>query len=267
MDLKLRGKRALITGSNIGIGEGIAKALTKEGVTVVVHGRNEEQANRVAQEISNSGGKAIVAIGDLSNEEATNQVVNQVLSSIGGVDILINNAGQYENGGWQNTSPDKWAEMYNANVISAVRMIQLLIPQMRQLGWGRIIQIASITATQPFPLVPQYSATKAALVNLTVSLAKELAQTGITVNTVSPGIILSPRVEQEFRWMAANFGWGNNWEEIEKQIVQKILYNPTGRLGHVEDVVNLVCFLSSPLADYINSANIRVDGGSTATIN
>jgi NAD(P)-dependent dehydrogenase (short-subunit alcohol dehydrogenase family) len=267
MDLQLHGKRALVTGSSSGIGEGIAKVLAKEGTTVIVHGRNKEQVNRVAQEISDSGGKALIAIGDLSTDKAANHVVSQVLSSVGGVDILINNAGQYENSGWMDTPPERWAEIYNANVISTVRMVQLLVPQMKQLGWGRIIQIASVGATQPFPVVAHYSATKAALLNLTVSLAKQLAETGITVNTVSPGIIVTSRVEEDFRQMAASFGWGTNWTEIEKQVLQKVLYNPVGRLGRVEDVDNLVAFLCSPLAGYINGANFRIDGGSAVSIN
>jgi NAD(P)-dependent dehydrogenase (short-subunit alcohol dehydrogenase family) len=180
---------------------------------------------------------------------------------------LINNAAVYVNRGWTDATPDQWAELYNFNVLSAVRMIQLVIPQMKNLRWGRIIQMSTGEATQPFAFMPDYAATKAALVNITVSLSKELAQTGITVNTISPGIVVTHNVEQFYRQTAINKGWGTDWKEIEKHILTEVLNNPVGRLGTIEDVANLVAFIASPLASYINGANLRVDGGSTITIN
>ena len=94
-----------------------------------------------------------------------------------------------------------------------------------------------------------------------------MAGTGITVNTISPGIIVTPALEKFYRQMAATRGWGTNWEDIEEGVLREILYNPVGRLGRVEDVANLVAYLSSALADYVDGANFRVDGGSTACIN
>ena len=138
---------------------------------------------------------------------------------------------------------------------------------MKESGWGRIIQISSGEATQPFRFMPDYAATKAAMVNMTVSLAKDLAESGVTVNTISPGIIVTPALEKFYRQMAATRGWGTEWKDIEKSVLREILYNPAGRLGRVEDVANLVAYLTSPLADYVNGANFRVDGGSTACIN
>lgn len=267
MDLQLRDKRALVSGSSSGIGEAIAKALVQEGVIVVVHGRKKEQANQIAHEINADGGKAMVAIGDISTNEGACQVANEVLSSLGGIDILVNNAGMYEDSSWMNTSPDRWVEIYKANVISMVRMIQLLVPHMKQLGWGRIIQIASGLAVQPFAARPDYQASKAATLNLTVSLAKELAQTGITVNTVSPGLIATPGAEHMFREIAQGKGWGTEWVEIERHLVQEDWPNSVGRLGRPQEVANMVAYLASPLADYINGANIRVDGGGVGTIN
>lgn len=267
MDLHLRDKRVLITGSSSGIGAAIALALAQEGAIVVVHGRNQEQANRLAQEISADSGKAFVAVGDLSTDQGARQVADKVLSSLGGVDILVNNAGRYDERGWMDSPPDGWAEIYNANVISMVRMIQLLVPQMKQLGWGRIIQIASGLATQPSAFLPDYEASKAATLNLSVSLAKELAQTGITVNTVSPGLIATPGAKRIFSQMAPSKGWDTEWAEIEKHMVQENWPNPTGRLGRPEEVANMVAYLASPLADYINGANLRVDGGGVGAIN
>jgi len=266
MDLQLRDKRVLITGSSSGIGEGIAKALAQEGATVVVHGRNEEKTNRVAQEIAKCGGKALMVVGDLSTDEGAYQVVEKVQSSLGGVDILVNNAGIFGNHTWMGSSPDNWAEIYNVNVVSMVRLIQLLVPEMKHLGWGRIIQITSGLAINPFAIRPDYEASKAAIMNLTVSLSKELAETSITVNSVSPGLIATSEVKHMFHQMASSKGWGTDWVEIEKNALQENWPNPTGRFGRVEEVANLVTYLASPLADYINGANLRVDGGGVGTI-
>ena len=267
MDLRLAGKRALVTGSNSGIGEGVVKALAAEGVTVVVHGRNEKAAARVAQEITATGGNAMISTSDLRTDDGARQAADRALGALGGIDILVNNAGVFPFRGWTSTTPEEWSEIYSVNVVSMVRLVRLLTPQMRTLGWGRIIQIASGVATSPNASMPDYAATKAATVNMTVSLARELAGTGITVNTVSPGAIVTPGWMALARQAAVARGWGTDFGEIERRLLEGPLLNPAGRLGRVEDVAHLVVFLASPLADYINGANLRVDGGLTHAIN
>jgi 3-oxoacyl-[acyl-carrier protein] reductase len=267
MDLQLAGKVALVTGSSSGIGAEIARTLAREGATVIVHGRSSAPAEQVAQSIATEDGNAIVVTGDLATDEGADWVASAALAATGAVDILINNAGTYANQGWMESTAEGWAARYNANVLSVVRLVQRLIPQMKARGWGRLIQMASGEATKPFAFMPDYAATKAALVNLTVSLAKELARTGITVNTVSPGIIVTGGVESFYRELAASRGWGTQWAEIEQGVLREVLDNPVGRLGRVEEVGYLVAFIASPLAGFINGANLRVDGGSTGTIN
>jgi NAD(P)-dependent dehydrogenase (short-subunit alcohol dehydrogenase family) len=269
LDLKLTGKRALVTGSSSGIGEAIARLLAREGVHVVVHGRNAERSERVAQEIKHDGGRASVVLGDLGRPDAARAVANNALEALGGVDILINNAGGADEGmkPWLEADLAQWQATFEQNVFSAVRLIRELVPSMKRSGWGRIIQVSSGVATQPFPIGPDYAAAKAAMVNTTVSLAKDLGGTGITVNTVSPGPILTPAAERVFRDIAKQRSWGEEWPEIERQAVAQFVPNPLGRMGRPDEVAALVLFLASPLADYIHGSNVRVDGGYVTAIN
>ncbi|GAX45282.1 putative 3-oxoacyl-(acyl carrier protein) reductase [Tolypothrix sp. NIES-4075] len=268
MDLQLSGKRVLVTGSSSGVGAGIAKSLAWEGASVVVHGRNKERLESVVNEIAQIGGKAAQVVGDLGTDEGAQSVVEQALAQVGGIDILVNNAGVFPESAWLETPSDDWLQIYNLNVVSAVRMIRLLVPAMKEQGWGRIIQISSSAAVEPLGNHPHYTSSKAAMLNMTVSLIrKELKDTGITVNTVSPGLIITQGVKELFHNLAKQYGWGDDWESIVKGAQKDFFSNPTGRYGVPEDVGLLVAFLVSPLAGYINGANYRIDGGSTPTIN
>lgn len=267
MNLQLNGKRALVTGSSRGIGEAIAKTLAQEGVSVIVHGRSEERTNRVVQEIIADGGKADTAVGALNTDNGAKTVADKALSSLGGVDILVNNVGTFSFHGWMDSTIDQWVQIYNTNVVSMVRMIQLLMPQMKELGWGRIIQISSSDGTQPFAEQPNYAASKAANINMTVSLAKELTGTGITVNTVSPGSIETAGFDEFLLKFGEAQGDRTNLEQMKVQMLKEMMGSPVNRFGTPLEVACLTTFVSSPLSGYINGANLRVDGGWTQTIN
>jgi len=267
MNLNLDSKRALVTGSSSGIGEAIAKTLAKEGAAVAVNGRNVKEVTRVVREIENAGGRAFSVVGDLATDGGAKQVAERAVASLGGVDVLVNNAGQFFDRGWTETTTAQWSELYNANVLSIVRLVQHLVPGMRERGFGRLVQIASAVSSQPFARMADYSATKAAIVNVSVSLAKELTGTGVTANTVSPGPIRTAGFEEFVRSIASGKGWGEDWSAIEKRFVAEMAPNPAGRIGTVDDVASLVAFLASPLAGYVNGANLRVDGGYVVTTN
>ncbi len=260
MEKKIKNIRIIINPA-AGIGESIAKNLAKEGVAVMVHGRNERELERVVNEITDGGGNAQYVQGDLTKDEEAYAIAEKTLNIFQNVDILINNAGVYERKTWMQLTPEEWMHSFNANVISMVRMIRTFVPVMRGLGWGRIILIGSVAGINPGPLYPDYNASKAANINMGISLAKELAGTGITVNTVSPGPIVTSRFQAMFHQLALERNWGNEWEEIEKRAVQEILPTLVGRFGKPEEVANLVTFLVSPLADFITGVNYRIDGG------
>ena len=137
MDLKLKNKTALVTGSSRGIGEGIAKSLSREGVHVMIHGRNQQELQRVVQEITKEGGVVHSVEGDLIHEEAVNHIVDFTIKTFKQLDILVNNAGAFPKRGWMECTPQSWLELFDINVVSMVRLIQAFLPQMKALGWGR----------------------------------------------------------------------------------------------------------------------------------
>jgi 3-oxoacyl-[acyl-carrier protein] reductase len=265
MDLELKGKRALVTGSSAGLGEAIARLMAAEGAEVIVHGRNEERAAAVAKSINDTGGRAIYVLGDLSTDEGADAVANGALTG-GPIDILVNNAGAYTPRPWLQVSVDDWRDSYNVNVLAYVRMIHRLLPTMKTMGWGRMIQIGSSGGIEPFALQPDYLAATAARHNLTVSLARELKGTGITSNTVAPGPMLVENTKNMLLNMSAQFSWGDNWADIERNAVEQFVQNDVGRFGKPEEVAAAVAYLSSPMADYVTGALLRVDGGHTRSV-
>jgi 3-oxoacyl-[acyl-carrier protein] reductase len=186
------------------------------------------------------------------------------------VDILVNNAGHGNPRGpvdWFETTEEDFLNIYNANVVSAVRMIRRLVPKMREQRWGRIIMNSSVGAAQPEPIMPDYQASKAAMVNFTVSLSKNLARTGITSNCITPGPIMTPPQRFFLRQLSEQFGWGEDDDVIERKSAEEFFKITLDRLGTPEDVGNLVAFLASPLSGFITGSNYRIDGGMMKAIN
>ncbi|HEX7856320.1 MAG TPA: SDR family NAD(P)-dependent oxidoreductase [Sphingobium sp.] len=273
MDLQLQGKKALVTGSSSGIGRGIALVLAREGVTIVVHGRNAERAGQTAQSIRDAGGTAHVAIGDLATDDGATKVIAAVEEHLGSVDILVNNIGGNESAGgglngWFNDTPTAWTGTMQQNLVAPVRMIHAFVPGMRERKWGRIVNISSGGGTQPTPQAAAYCAAKSAVLNLTVSLSIELARSGVTVNTVSPGCTRTEAFERTLGTMAAKNGWPDDYESREAAFMDLGLFPCSSeRYGRPEDIGALVAFLSSPLATFITGANYRIDGGQCQSIN
>jgi NAD(P)-dependent dehydrogenase (short-subunit alcohol dehydrogenase family) len=260
MNLHLKGKRALVTGSSSGLGEATVKMLAAEGAEVVVHGRDEGRTERVAEAIRAAGGSAVTVLGDLATDEGAAEVARAATTD-GPVDILVNNAGFYRHLSWAEATPTEWGDTYNANVISGVRMIQHLVPAMRERGWGRVVSIGGGLASQPMNTHPQYNATLAARHNLAVSLARELKGTGVTSNVVSPGAILVDATRELVTQIGPARGWGETWEEIQPNAVKALIPNDQERFGEPDEIAAAVAYLCSGYAQYVSGATIRVDGG------
>lgn len=264
MDLKLDGRVALITGSSKGIGEGVARGLAREGVTVIVHGRDKTKTEEVAHDIITQGGRAYTITGDLTKEDEVERLVAEAQAFIKPVEILINNAGgSGEAEDWVTTRAETWAAGYDRNVLAAVRVTSRLLPGMREAKWGRIVNISSLAALMPPSKRPDYGAAKAAMIAMTASLAKAVAADGITANTVSPGTIHSVSLDEAFRKVALNqrIAADAPWAEIEEAVLPMFAQVPMGRVGTLEEIADAIAFLVSPRASYITGANLRLDGG------
>jgi len=268
MDLQLAGKRALVTGSTSGIGAEIARMLALEGVKVVVHGRNRRRGQDVVAGIKAGGGQAVLVLGDLTTAEGVDAVIVESKKAFGGIDILVNNAGGSAGqmaSDWFETPPEKWTEVYRQNTLPAVELTQALVPAMRERGWGRVIHISSRNAISPFAQFGAYGAAKAALNNLTLSLSKALAGTGVTSNGIMPGLIETPWVESWFLALAEQMG-SRDPRVGQDFALKKVLRQTVTRLGQPRDIAYAVCFIASPLSDFLTGTTFRVDGGATPTV-
>lgn len=270
MHLDLENKRVLVTGSTSGIGEGIALAFAAESASVVINGRDPDRAAAVAVKVKAAGGRAAVALGDLSTDHGAADVARQALDAFGGIDILVNNAGGRSGDGgaadWMQARPSDWMDTYSKNTVAALRLCQLLVPQMQERKWGRLIQIASVAASSPVSVV-HYAATKAGMVNMTLGLSKALTHSGITSNAISPGLIYTPAADRWFGAIAQEKGWGDDRAKAKAHVIANVVRQTVDRLGTPEDIGAMAVFLASTRADFINGANIRVDGGSSPSVN
>ena len=256
MDLGLAGKVALVTGSHRGTGEGIATQLAAEGATVFVHGFEPGQPEPVAARLRAAGCDAHPVVGDICNDDGAAAVAAAVLAQVGRVDVLVNNYGEAARGSWLETSTDAWVEIYQKNVLSGVRLVRSFVPGMRERGFGRVVWLGTIGSLRPAARMPHYYASKSVLPNVCVSLAKELAGTGITVNVVSPGLISTAEVKAQMERQAQRGG-------TERSPFDSLLDNPSGRMAEIDEVASLVVFVASERAAMINGANLRIDGGAT----
>ncbi len=248
---RLSGATAIVTGASAGIGEAIAKTFAREGAAVAIVSRNIAESKRVAAEIEAAGGSALVLQADVTRAPDVEQMVKAVVDRWGTIDILVNGVG-----GWQHLAPvteiaeEEWDRVITLNLKSAFLCVRAVAKVMVEKKKGRIINLASQSGTGPNPGTHSnlpYACAKAALIAFTKHLAKQLGPHGITVNTVSPGTTLTPRVKKV--WDAAT---------IEK----KAAANPLKCLVEAQDSADAVLFLASDESRHITGVNLNVNAGS-----
>ncbi len=267
MELGLKNKVVLVTGASKGIGRAIAEAFAAEGAKVAIAARNAAEVQRVAAEIGQRFGAETLGIAaDVMQAHNISRMVDDTVSRFGAVHVLVNNAGGVGAfAPFDQLTDEDWLEILNFNVISAVRAVRAVLPHMRKQKWGRIINISSESGTQPDAFMPHYNASKAALNNLTKSLSKAYAQDGILVNTVSPAFIMTPLVSDMLGKMAREQQISP--EELTKQfLATNRPHIELKRPGESEEVAAAVVFLASEQASFITGTNLRVDGGSVASV-
>lgn len=262
MDLGLSGRRVLVTGSWRGTGAGIAEFLAREGARVLVHGLQPGQNEAVCARLLADSLDVTGVTGDITTDRGAEQLIDECHAHSDGVDVLINNYGVAEGGDWASTPTEDWVGIYQKNVLSGVRLVHGFSPGMREQGIGRIIFVGTVGSLRPNSRMPHYYASKAVLPNLCVSLARELRESGITVNVVSPGVIATAEVKAALRGRAQKRGWGDDDQALARAAAE-LFESPLGRIAEIEEVAAVVAFVASAHASYINGANIRVDGGAS----
>ena len=261
MDLKLKGKRALVTGSTAGIGYAIAEALAREGAHVIVNGRTEKRVDAAVQKLKSAGGNVEGLAADLGTAAGAEEAVRKWPD----VEILVNNLGIFEPKPFEQIPDADWLRFFEVNVLSGVRLSRHYLPRMKQQGWGRIVFISSESAIQIPSEMIHYGMTKTAQLAVSRGLAELTAGTGVTVNTVLPGPTLSEGAATFVDQMAR--AGNTNRAEVEKQFFQNV--RPSSllkRFATTEEVAALVAFVCSPLASATNGAALRADGGVVRSI-
>jgi len=257
MDLQLKGKLALVSGSTAGIGLAIATALSREGARVIINGRTQAGVDEAVTRVRTAtGGDLQGFAGDLATATAAEGLARQFPS----VEILVNNLGIFEPKPFEEIPDADWMKFFEVNVLSGVRLARLFLPAMKRANWGRIIFISSESAIQIPAEMIHYGTTKTAQLAVSRGLAEAVAGTGITVNSILPGPTKSRGVGDFVETLAKTDG--KSFAEFEKEFFEKV--RPTSlikRFAAPEEVASLVAYIASPLASATTGAALRVDGG------
>lgn len=263
MDLHLTGKRGLICGGSSGLGRAVATALVAEGAHVALLSRDAVQLQAVADELNAKGpGRAVIAPADLADHASLLKAVDVAEAALGGpIQILLNNTGGPPPSGVSGLEPDLWRTQFEAMVLSIFRLTDRVLPGMKAMGWGRILNVASITVIEPVASLGVSNTLRASVAAWAKTLSNEVGPHGITVNTLLPGRIDTPRIKRlDAARAAAN---GMTPEAARAEAATSI---PVGRIGSTEEFGAVAAFLASPQAAYVTGSLIRLDGGAVKAV-
>jgi 3-oxoacyl-[acyl-carrier protein] reductase len=256
MDLGLDGKVALVTGASQGIGFGIAQELAQEGALVAISSRTQEKIESAASEIeagAGAVGRVRGYVHDTVDLDAAPGLIEAIERDLGPIDILVTNTGGPPGGSALELTREQWEAAHRELVVAAIEMIKLVVPGMRERGFGRIVSVSSSAASEPIPGLILSSAHRPGLLGAFKLLGKELASDGITLNTILPGRIATDRISHLHGSIEAA------QEAARDQI-------PAGRLGTAEEIAAAAAFLCSERASYITGTTLLVDGGLTNSL-
>jgi 3-oxoacyl-[acyl-carrier protein] reductase len=260
VELGLEGRAAVVTGASRGIGRAIARALTAEGARVLLCARNRGALDAAAADLPGSAALAV----DVTADGAAEEIVTACQRELGGLDIVVNNAGHALPKPLPELTADDWRRSWELNFLSAARLSIAAAPAMAAAGGGRIVHVASISGREPDPHFAPYSAAKAALLNLSTSLAQAFGPQGVLSSCVVPGITLTELVQDNAE-AAAEAGAGSDADEVVGKMLRRHRV-PVGRFGQPEEVADAVVFLCSQRAAWINGATLEVDGGTLRSV-
>lgn len=244
MDLGLQGKRAVVAASSAGLGLGTAEALLAEGATVVINGRDPDRLAATAERLPGS----IPIAGDVGTSEGGAAFVEAALAELGGIDVLVTNAGGPPPGTYETTPAEAYAPALELSLLSVIAMCRAALPTMQGQGWGRIVAITSVSVRQPIPNLILSNTARAGVTGFLKTLAREVAGDGVTVNSIQPGTHDTDRIRSVF---------GTDLTALGNEI-------PAGKVGDAASFGKIATFLCSEAAWFVTGAAVPVDGGSYA---
>ena len=257
MDLGLKDKRAFIAGSSRGLGYTTALHLAREGCQVVLNSRDADKVRAAAEVIATgTGTPAFGVAGDVSDASAADRLIGSAVESLGGLDILITNAGGPPAGSFEVFDEETWRKAVDTSFMSHVRLIRAALPHLRNSDSASVLTMTSFTVKQPLQNLVLSNSIRAATVGLTKSLTMELGKDRIRFNSILPGWTLTERVQHLMEFRAEN-----NKTSVEEEIARQIADIPLGRMAQPEEFARVAVFLVSPAASYVNGVMLNVDGG------
>ena len=257
MNLGIENRVALVTAASKGLGKGAAQALAREGARLAICARSLDTLEQTAAEIRAESGAEVLAIqADVSAVADIDAIFERVTGELGPVEIMVINTGGPKFGPFDAVNDDDWYEAFALVHLAAVRLIRHALPEMRRSHWGRIVAIESSSVKQPVPNLTLSNGLRPGVAGMLKSLVPEVAKDNITLNTVLPGVFVTPRIIASQETAAAAAG-----RSLEEQLVMATEGIPVGYLGDPADIGNVIAFLASNQARYVTGAVIQVDGG------